>query len=297
MEKKKQPVSEEKKRAALEQAAAAKKAAEAKKAAKKEAAAVAEGEPEAVKEAPKAPKADSKAVLTAEDRKTVRGLRIGAIVCWVLALACEVLAFFALRWAVANNASFPSKEIWLLIAALVVDVVFCIIAAQLWKKSNRIAPSLASSKLVRTLWHQLGVIMVLICFLPIGIILLLKSKNMDQKTKMILTVLVAALFVGATTSSVDFQQPSQERVEQLQQEAIAASAAEQVYWTQFGKSYHFDRDCQHIRNKTPIEEGGTLVSGTLEEAFDANRWDPCNICAAGDQFEAPAEDASAENAA
>ena len=297
MEKKKQPVSEEKKRAAMEQAAAAKKAADAKKAAKKDAAPVSGEKPETKKDAPKAPKADSKAVLSAEERKTVKGLRIGAIVLWVLALACEVLAFFALRYAVRNNASFPSKEIWLLIAALVVDVIFCIIAAQLWKKSNRLAPCLANSKLVRTLWHQLGVIMVLICFLPIGIILLLKSKNMDQKTKMILTILVAALFVGATTSSVDFQQPSQERVEELQQEAIAASAADQVYWTQFGKSYHFDRDCQHIRNKVPVEEGGTLFSGTLEEAFDANRWDPCNVCAAGDQFESPAKDAASENAA
>ncbi|MBQ6425766.1 MAG: hypothetical protein IJK14_05295 [Clostridia bacterium] len=294
MEKKKQPVSEEKKRAALEQAAAAKKAAEAKKAVKKD---VAEAEAAVKEDAPKAPKADSKAVLTAEDRKKVKGLRTGAIILWVLAFACEVLAFFALRWAVRNNASFPSLEIWLLIAALVVDVALCIVAAQLWKKSNRIAPCLADSKLVRTLWHQLGVIMVLVCFLPIGIILLLKSKNMDQKTKTILTVLVAALFIGATTSSVDFQQPSQERVEQLQQEAIAAAAVDQVYWTQFGKSYHFDRDCQHIRNKTPVEEGGTLMSGTLEDAFEANRWDPCNSCAAGDQFETPAEEPAAENAA
>ena len=297
MEKNKQPVSEEKKRAALEQAAAAKKAAEAKKAAKKAAAEGTDVEAAVKEDAPKAPKADAKAVLTAEERKTVKGLRTGAIILWVLAFACEVLAFFALRWAVRNNASFPSREIWLLIAALVVDVVLCIIAAQLWKKSNRMAPCLANSKLVRTLWHQLGVIMVLVCFLPIGIILLLKSKNMDQKTKTILTVLVAALFIGATTSSVDFQQPSQERVEQLQQEAIAAAAVDQVYWTQFGKSYHFDRDCQHIRNKTPVEEGGTLMSGTLEDAFEANRWDPCNSCAAGDQFETPAEEPAAENAA
>ncbi len=205
----------------------------------------------------------------------VKGLRIGAIILWVLALACEVGAFFALRYAVMNNAlTFGTQEVWLLIGALVLDAIFCVIAAQLWKKSNRISPCLADSKFVRTLWHQLGVIMVLICFIPIGILLLVKSDKMDKKTKTILLVLCAALFVGATTASVDFQQPSEEEVQALQEEAEAQHAGT-VYWTRYGKSYHFDPDCQSLRNSA------VLISGTLDEAFDANRWDPCDFCADG----------------
>ena len=69
-----------------------------------------------------------------------------------------------------NNAlTLADMEMQLLIGALVLDAIFCVVAAQLWKKSNRIKPCLASSKVVRTLWHQLGVIMVLVCFLPIGV--------------------------------------------------------------------------------------------------------------------------------
>ena len=67
----------------------------------------------------------------------------------------------------------------------------------------------------------------------------------------------------------------------MQQEAIADGTGEEVYWTQFGKSYHFDRDCSHIRNKTFAEDGGTLYKGDLQAAFDANRWDPCDECAGG----------------
>lgn len=215
---------------------------------------------------------------------SVKGLRIGAIILWVLALACEVGAFFALRYAVMNNAlTFGTQEVWLLIGALVLDAIFCIIAAQLWKKSNRIRPCLADSKLVRTLWHQLGVIMVLVCILPIGILLLLKSDKMDKKTKTILIALVAALFVGSTAASVDFQQPSAEEVAALQEEAIAENAGT-IYWTRYGKSYHFDPDCQSLRRSA------TLISGTLDEAFEANRWDPCDFCANGGAEKADAAD-------
>lgn len=294
MEKKKPQVSEEAKAAAAKKAAEAKKAAGAStksapaapKAAPKKSAPVRETKPEVEKVVAEEPVKESKPKLekavTSEERKSVKGLRTGAIILWVLAVAAEVGAFFAFSWAVRNNALyFGTMEMWLLIGALVLDGICCIVAAQLWKKANRISPSLADSKLVRTLWHQLGVIMVLVCFLPIGIFLLLKSDKMDKKTKTILLALVAALFVGATTASVDYKQPSEEQVQQLQQEAIAANTADEVYWTKFGKSYHFDPNCRYIAGKAFVEDGGTLVRGTLDEAFAANRWDPCDACAGG----------------
>ena len=214
---------------------------------------------------------------------SVKGLRIGAIILWILAIGAEVAAFFAFSYAIRNGAqNWNEPEFLLLIGALVLDAIFCIVAAQLWKKSNRIKPCLASSKLVRTLWHQLGVIMVLVCFLPIGIFLLAKSDKLNKKTKTILITILAALLVGAGLLSTDFQQPSTEEVQAMQQEATEEAVGD-VYWTKFGKSYHFDPDCPYIAGKTPVSEGGTLYAGTLQQAFDANRWDPCDYCAGGAQ--------------
>ena len=213
----------------------------------------------------------------------MKGLRIGAIILWVLALAAEVGAFFAFSYAMRNQAlTFADIEMQLLVGALVLDAIFCIVAAQLWKKANHIRPNLSDSKLVRTLWHQLGVIMVLVCFLPIGIFLLAKSDKLNKKTKTILLALLAALFVGAGAASVDYHQPTEAQVQQMQEEAQAEAVGE-VYWTKFGKSYHFDRNCPYIKDKTPAAEGGTLYAGTLDDAFAANRWDPCDTCAGGAQ--------------
>ncbi len=283
---KKTSVSDAAKAEAAKKAAAARKAAQAKG--------------KATKSAPAAPAPKKVPVQTKEAAETVdqavestpasgggkgsvKGLRIGAIVLWVLALAAEVAAFFAFSYAIRNGAqNWNDPEFLLMIGALVLDAIFCIVAAQLWKKANRIRPSLADSKLVRTLWHQLGVIMVLVCFLPIGIFLLAKSDKLNKKTKTILIAILAALLVGAGAASTDFQQPSEEQVQQLQEEA-AAEAVGTVYWTRYGKSYHFDPNCPHIAGKTPASEGGTLFSGTLDEAFAANRWDPCDTCAGGAQ--------------
>lgn len=275
-------------------AVAAKKKAEAAKSATKEKSAP-------KKEAPKRERAEKdepeqgeeKAKPTRQDKGgkgQVKGLRIGAIILWVLAIAAEVGAFFALRYVIANKAVFPDQEMLLLIGALVIDAICCIVAAQLWKKSNRIRPCLADSKLVRTLWHQLGVIMVLICFIPLGIYLLLKSKELEKKTRTILLVVFALLFAGATATSVDYQQPSEEEVQQLQAEAAAELGDDAtVYWTRYGKSYHFDSDCQSLRNTSEAN----LFSGPLDSddpevlsAFGANRWDPCDFCAYGGEVDA-----------
>ena len=147
---------------------------------------------EEVEEAPEKKKKLVKKIST-EERATVRKLRIWAIILWVVAVAAEVGAFFAFGWAVRNNVSataYPdafskigaffsnaglTPELLVTILLLVVDAAVCIVAAQLWKKSNRISPCLADSKLVRTLWHQLGVIMVLVCCLvTVGVTFLVK---------------------------------------------------------------------------------------------------------------------------
>lgn len=279
---KKPTVSDAAKAEAAKKAAAAKRAAESKKSAPKapaskqtpkKAPAVKAEEPEEAVE--------QEAPASGGEKGSVKGLRIGAIILWVLALAAEAGAFFAFSFAMRNSAqNWTDPEFLLMIGALVLDAIFCIVAAQLWKKSNRIKPCLSNSKLARTLWHQLGVIMVLVCFLPIGIFLLAKSDKLNKKTKTILIALLAVLFVGAGAASADYHQPSDEQIAQLQQEAAAESDyTGSVYWTRYGKSYHFDPDCQALARTSPEN----LFSGTLDEAFEAHRYDPCDFCAGGAQ--------------
>lgn len=292
---KKSTVSDAAKAEAAKMAAAAKKAAEGKKSAPKSSAAkpapkkapavkaeAPEPELEEVEQETEAPASGGKG--------SVKGLRLGAVILWILALAAEVGAFFAFSYAMRNSAlTLADLEMQLLIGALVLDAIFCIVAAQLWKKSNRIKPCLSNSKLVRTLWHQLGVIMVLVCFLPIGIFLLAKSDKLNKKTKTILIALLAVLFVGAGAASVDYHQPSDAEVAQLQQAATAESTfTGTVYWTRFGSSYHFSPKCQALSRTKPEN----LFSGTLEEAFAAHRYDPCDFCAGG--AEAKADEAGGD---
>ena len=284
----KKPVSDAAKAEAAKRAAAAKKAAQskgsvAKTAPAKAAPKKAPAQPETIEEVLDSTNETVEEAPASGGKGSVKGLRIGAIVLWVLALAAEVGAFFAFSYAMRNQAlTFADIEMQLLVGALILDAIFCIVAAQLWKKANHIRPNLSDSKFVRTLWHQLGVIMVLICFLPIGIFLLAKSDKLNKKTKTILLALLAALFVGAGAASVDYHQPTEAQVQQMQQEAQAEAVGE-VYWTKFGQSYHFDRNCPYIKDKTPASEGGTLFAGTLDDAFAANRWDPCDKCAGGAQ--------------
>ena len=142
---------------------------------------------------------------------------------------------------------------------------------------------------MRTLWHQLGVIMVLVCFLPIGIFLLAKSDKLNKKTKTILIALLAVLLVGAGAASADFQQPNDAEVAQLQQAAAAESDfTGTVYWTRYGYSYHFDPNCQALARTKPEN----LFTGTLDDAFEAKRYDPCDFCAGG--AEAKADEAAAD---
>jgi len=284
----KKPVSDAAKAEAAKRAAAAKKAAQskgsvAKSAPAKAAPKKAPAQPETIEEVLDSTNETVEEAPASGGKGSVKGLRIGAIVLWVLALAAEVGAFFAFSYAMRNQAlTFADIEMQLLVGALILDAIFCIVAAQLWKKANHIRPNLSDSKLVRTLWHQLVVIMVLICFLPIGIFLLAKSDKLNKKTKTILLALLAALFVGTGAASVDYHQPTEAQVQQMQQEAQAEAVGE-VYWTKFGQSYHFDRNCPYIKDKTPASEGGTLFAGTLDDAFAANRWDPCDKCAGGAQ--------------
>lgn len=198
------------------------------------------------------------------------GLRIGAVVLWVLALAFEVLAIlaitkdFTIRF--TNNGN---TNLWIiLIGCIVLDLACCIIAAQLWKKANHIHPmSEKRGKFLFYLWNELGVVMVCICFLPL-IILLLKNKKLDGKMKTIVTIVAAAAMLIAGFVSADPHPISAE-----QQEAAEQQVTTDVYWTQFGHKYHVYDDCGAIKNSN------TLYKGPVLEAIESGRTAMCSFCA------------------
>lgn len=200
-----------------------------------------------------------------------KGFRIGAWVLWLVGIAFEVLAILML-----NKTMYvaPEKFNLFFFGALAVDLVAVVIASQLWKKANHIDPASEANKAKFVLHNNLGVIMSIIAFLPI-LILLLRNKDLDKKTKKIASIVAAAALLVAGLSSVDYHPVSQEQLAEAKQE-VEQNTDGTVYWTQFGKSYHYDPDCHTIKNSKNV------YYGTIEEAFEAKRSDPCDYCAKED---------------
>ena len=56
---------------------------------------------------------------------------------------------------------------------------------------------------------------------------------------------------------------------------ITGSLSRTAYWTKSGKSYHFSKSCPSLSRSKNI------LSGTLQDALNAGKKDPCNNCAGG----------------
>ena len=209
-----------------------------------------------------------------------KGLRVGAVVLWVLALVMEVLALLVVLGKI-NLHFMPT--LYQLIAFLVLDLVFVIVGAQLWKKANRIDPVSEANKLKFWLWNNMGVIACVVAFVPV-IILLLSNKNLDKKTKAIATVVaIIALLIGGVCS-YDFNPVSEEQ----QEAAINALGDEHVFWAPFGKVYHTHDDCQ------ALNQSDALTYGTVEQAIAANRTRLCYFCAEKDNITGVVTDGASE---
>lgn len=234
----------------------------------------------------KAP-AKSKSVKKASsNKKSSKGLRIWAVVLWLLAIGFEVIAILLLKLTGVDLSIFSlsiSADTFI-IAAIVIDAVLCILGSLMWKRANRISPCTSKSKFVCFIWNQMGVIACLIAFIPFGV-LLLRNTKMDAKMKKIIVTIAALLLVGSVGASIDYNPPTPESVAAAEADALAHDPDFDgtVYWTLYGKSYHLDVDCHTLANSE------VLISGTLEEALDADRSDPCDFCALNE------EEAESEN--
>ena len=197
------------------------------------------------------------------------GLRIGAIILWVVAIAFEILALLVVLG--KFDLKFMSQLAQLIIF-LILDLACVIIGAQLWKKANRIKPASEKNPLTFWLWNNMGVIVCVLAFIPF-IIVLLTNKDIDKKTKAIaLVVAIVALLIGGV-SSYDFNPVSAE-----QQQAAMEAINSDVFWTRFGHVYHTHDDCQALNHS---EE---LTYGTVEQAIAANRTRLCSFCAKRDDI-------------
>jgi hypothetical protein len=235
--------------------------------------------------AKKAAPAKAATPVAPEVKGNSKSLRIAAIILWVLAIGAEIGAIYLLKY-----------DYRLLIGALVLDAILVIVGAQLWKRANRIKPCASQSKFVKMLWDQMGVIAALVAFIPFAILFILNAKNLPKKTRNIIAVVLAVLFLGTVSSAIDYNPPSPEQAKSqaaAAEEQIAAEGLDYtgtVYWTTYGKSYHLDPNCFTLA-RTKAEN---LHSGTLEEAYAAGRTDPCDFCAGGADT---AKDTTTEGAA
>ncbi|MEA5051209.1 MAG: hypothetical protein VB021_07015 [Oscillospiraceae bacterium] len=241
---------------------------------------MAEKKPAAVRAAEPKPAAEpQKLTPTTTARKPATGLRVTAVILWVLAIGFEVLAILMLNGKGESFQNFLAATftnlLTPLIIAIVADLALVIIGSQLWKKANHQDPVSEKNKVKFVLWNNMGVIAAVIAFLPL-IVLLLKDKNLDAKTKKIVSAVAIVAIVLAGALSVDYNPVS---LEDMQSEVTkSANYTGEVYWTLYGKSYHLDPNCQALSRTLPEN----LFHGTLEEAYNAGRTDPCDFCALSD---------------
>ena len=209
------------------------------------------------------------------------GLRIAAVLFWVVALALEVLAIALI---LEKLLILPKIDpLYKGIAALALDMIFVIIGAQFWKKANHIDPASQKNAVKFWLWNNMGVIVAAVAFIPF-IILLLTNKEADKKTKVVGTVVAAIFLAISGLASYDWNPVSQEAV-------IAATKGQSVYWTEHGKKFHTHDDCQ------ALDRSETLINGSAKEAMDSGRGTICKFCEKRDEKELQAAQEAVEAAA
>ena len=191
-------------------------------------------------------------------KAAARSKRIIAVILWILAIGCEIAAIILFKKLVV---------LWPCLLALIVDAVLCIVAAQFWKKANHIDPPAGK------FWqNQFGAFMAVLAFAPF-ILILLTSKDVDPKFKKILTVVAALCLVASVGLSIDYNPVTIDDLNEAELQALGYGG--ECYWAKYSKSYHFDPDCQALLRSKEV------FHGTIEQAFEEGRTDPCDFCANG----------------
>lgn len=194
-------------------------------------------------------------------KKNVTGLRVGAIVLWVVAIVCEILSLAVITGGVSLPTPIP--PLYKGIILLVVDLALIIIGSQLWKKANSYAPASEKNPVKFWLWNNMGLIACALAFVPF-ILLVLTNKNADKKTKTVATIAAVVALLAGGLASYDFNPISQEDLAKLE--------SQKVYWTKGGGVFHTYEDCSSLNRS---EE---LIEGNIDQAHEAKKERLCKIC-------------------
>jgi Na+/proline symporter len=90
---------------------------------------------------------------TGDPHKRATTKRIWAIVCWVIAIAFEVIGILKLTNVIDWFSELELSTF--LIICIVLDLIFVIIGSLLWKKANHIDPASEKNKTKFWLWNNL----------------------------------------------------------------------------------------------------------------------------------------------
>ena len=206
---------------------------------------------------------------TWDPKKRAGCRRFFAVLCWLIAIAFEVIGILRLN---GNINWFSNMEVvTFLLICLWIDLVFVIIWSLLWKKANHIDPASEKNKAKFWLWNNLGTILSVVAFLPI-IILVFTNKDLDKKSKGLVGGVAIAALVIAWLASYDFNPVSIEWLERAEQEVLQVSPDGKVYWAEYSKKYHVDPDCPAFSNSE------TVYEWTVADAFERGLTDPCRRC-------------------
>ncbi|MBR3161169.1 MAG: hypothetical protein IKF19_00360 [Bacilli bacterium] len=192
-----------------------------------------------------------------------------AIILWCLAIIFEIIGILRLtnviKW--FSNINITT----FLVICIVLDLLFFIPGSLFWKKANHIDPASEVNKVKFWTINNLGVILSVLAFLPI-IVVVLTDKELDKKSKTIVTAVAAIALIIAGVSSYDFNPISKEQLEKAEKEVVNVSGGKTVYWAPHSKKYHVDPDCP------AFSQSETVFEGTVKQAFEKGLTDPCRRC-------------------
>ena len=204
-----------------------------------------------------------------DSKKRATTRRVISIILWLIAIFFEVVGILRLN---GNINWFSNLDVTtFLIICIVLDLIFFIPGSLLWKKANHIDPASEKNKTKFWIINNLGTILSVIAFLPI-IIVVLTNKDLDKKSKTIVTVVAALALVIAGVSSYDFNPVSQEQLDRAEQEVLNVSGGNTVYWAPHSKKYHVDPDCP------AFSQSETVYEGTVKQAYERGLTEPCRRC-------------------
>lgn len=216
--------------------------------------------------------------VTASDKSSATTKRIIAVILWIFAISCEVVAVLN----VFGKLELPklSQMTWLIIL-IVLDLIFVVCGSMLWKKANHIDPASEKNKFKFWCWNNLGSLISVVAFLPL-IIIVLTNKDMDKRTKTIVSAVgIVALVIGGL-SSYDWNPVSKEKLESARAEILANGNYDTndkgepvVYWLEHSKKYHINSECSAINRSNTSD---TIKRGTIDAAYEHGLTEPCRIC-------------------